>query len=1221
MNWQFWVDRGGTFTDIVARAPDGRILTHKLLSNNPGRYDDAIAEGVRHLLAGSTPGGTAVASLRIGTTIGTNALLERKGARCVFVTTAGFKDAVRIGYQNRPDIFALHIRKPEVLYEQVVECSERVTADGDTLQALDPESLRVKLQEAFDAGIRSCAVTLMHGYKHTGHEEQVHALAQSIGFTHISVSHEVAPVIKFVSRADTTLVDAYLSPLLRQYLDELCSKFPDSHVSIMQSGGGLVSASQFRGKDSILSGPAGGIIGAVKTAAQLGLDKIVTFDMGGTSTDVAHYKGEIERCFETQVAGVRLRAPMMAIHTVAAGGGSILHFDGSRIAVGPDSAGAFPGPACYRNGGPLTVTDCNVLLGRIQGDFFPALFGPDGNLPIDPDVVKQKFTQLAAEIAHAEAAAGADAGARSVEAIAAGFLDIAVMHMAQAIKKISVQRGYDITDYSLFCFGGAGGQHACLIADALGMRQIVIHPLAGVLSALGMGLAELQVLKQQSVEVVLDEAGLHSARTAANALAEQAAAELRMSGAAAGHPENPRIELHGYLRYADTEAYLPIALSTAQTMRSLFEAEHQMRYGFICPEKPVVISWVTAEASLGGHQLQSSEETFSAGEPPRQLRPSKMIRLYSKGQYHEAPLYERNLLPSDSQITGPALIIEATATTVIESGWQASVTTGGTLLLTRSQTTASGTTAGGGTRNQISLSQPDPIYLEVFNSLFMFIAEQMGETLQMTSRSVNIRERLDFSCAVFDATGELIANAPHIPVHLGSMSDSVKSLIAQHGNSLRPGDAFAHNDPYDGGTHLPDITVISPCFDADGANLLFFVASRGHHADVGGITPGSMPADSKNIEQEGVLLKHVKILSDGRFQDEQLKRNFASIKNPPRNVEQNLADLRAQIAANNRGLLELGKAVQDYGQDVVVRYMDFVQANAELAVRKAIAVLKDGSYACTMDDGSLIQAQITVQRADASGQPAAIIDFTGTSAQQSNNLNAPLSVCRAAVLYVFRTLVGESIPLNAGCLRPLTLIVPEGCLLRPSYPAAVVAGNVETSQVICDVLYGALGVMAASQGTMNNFTFGNDQHQYYETICGGSGAGTTFDGTDAVQTNMTNSRLTDPEILETRFPVRLEEFSIRQHSGGGGLHRGGNGVLRRIRFLEPMVASILSNRRRIAPPGLRGGADGLPGKNAVLHNSTGTSVSVLSATQSVHLQPGDIFVIETPGGAGYGQSD
>lgn len=1217
MKWHFWVDRGGTFTDIVAKAPNGRILTHKLLSNNPGRYDDAIAEGVRQLLAAGSGAGSsggsgsgAVASLRIGTTIGTNALLERKGAPTVFVTTAGFKDAVRIGYQNRPDIFALHIRKPDVLYERVVECVERITADGGKREVIDLNAARAALQKAFDAGIRSCAITLMHGYKYTEHEEMVQALARDIGFTHVSASHEVAPVIKFVSRADTTLVDGYLSPLLRQYLDSLRSVFPDSHVSIMQSAGGLVSAAQFHGKDSILSGPAGGIIGAVKTAAAMGLDKIVTFDMGGTSTDVAHYKGDIERCFETQVAGVRLRSPMMTIHTVAAGGGSILHFDGSRIAVGPDSAGAHPGPVCYRNGGPLTVTDCNVLLGRIQGDFFPTVFGPDGNLPIDPDAVKEKFEALIEEMARTDNAVER----RSMEEVAAGFLDVAVMHMAQAIKKISVQRGYDISDYSLFCFGGAGGQHACLIAEALGMAQIVIHPLAGVLSALGMGLADMQVLKQQSIEVALDEDGVSAACQVAFALARQAAAELRLSTAScAGQPVT---KLHGYLHYADTEAYLPIELSTASTMHSIFEAEHQQRYGFICPEKTVVISWVTAEASLSGHQLQSSEKTGGTSGAQTAVRPSRTVTLYSKGRYYDAPLYERALLPADFHLAGPALIIEETATTVVDAGWQATVAPGGTLLLTRSTAAQRHAAASEGAPKQISLTQADPVYLEVFNSLFMFIAEQMGETLQMTSRSVNIRERLDFSCAVFDGQGELIANAPHIPVHLGSMSDSVKSLISQHGKTLRPGDAFAHNDPYDGGTHLPDITVISPCFDTDGKKPLFFVAARGHHADVGGITPGSMPAESKTVDEEGVLLKHVKILSDGRFLEDDLRRIFQAQENPPRNIDQNLADLRAQIAANSKGLIELMKAVDTYGKHVVARYMDFVQSNAESAVRKAISVLKDGAYACTMDDGSVIKASITVQP-DASGRPAAIIDFTGTSEQRSNNLNAPLSVCRAAVLYVFRTLVGESIPLNAGCLRPLTLIVPEGCLLHPTYPAAVVAGNVETSQVICDVLYGALGVMAASQGTMNNFTFGNDRYQYYETICGGSGAGTTFDGTDAVQTNMTNSRLTDPEILETRFPVLLEEFSIRPNSGGGGLHKGGNGVVRRIRFFEPMVVTILSNRRRIAPPGLRGGADGAPGKNLVLHDD---ATSLLSATQSVRLQAGDIFIIETPGGAGYGQS-
>jgi 5-oxoprolinase (ATP-hydrolysing) len=1201
-SWHFWVDRGGTFTDIVARSPDGALLTHKLLSKNPTQYTDAITAGIKHFVGEDV---SCVEAVRVGTTIGTNALLERKGARTVFVTTGGFKDGVAIAYQNRPDIFALKIRKPEMLYERVLEAHERVTAAGEVLIALQVEPLRSRLQEIRKQGITSCAITLVHGYKHSRHEQQLAALAAEMGFEHVSVSHEVAPVIKFVSRADTTLVDAYLSPLLRQYLDDLGRNFPGARIAIMQSGGGLVAASEFRGKDSVLSGPAGGIVGAVKTAAQMGLDKIVTFDMGGTSTDVAHFKGEIERSFDTQVAGVRLRAPMITIHTVASGGGSILHFDGARLAVGPDSAGAFPGPACYRNGGPLTVTDCNVLLGRIQSDFFPAVFGPKGDQELDFAAVKQAFDNFVAQLP-----------GRSTEEIAAGFLDIAVMHMAQAIKKISVQRGHDVTDYSLFCFGGAGGQHACMIADALGITRVVIHPLAGVLSALGMGLADIQVLKQASVEVPLTDAGIDRAREAAKSLESLAASELKVSAGTAGSTDS-KFEPRAYLRYQDAEATLPIAFSDAKTMRAEFEAEHQLRYGFAAPGKPILVSWVTVEGTAAGHRLiaepagEAVQRMNEAGtESAEPVEPVREIRMYSRGKWHTAPLYERALLKAQALIAGPALIAEDTATTCVEAGWQARVGAHGELFLTG---TGTGTGAAHSTGKRIALDKPDPVYLEVFNSLFMFIAEQMGETLQMTSRSVNIKERLDFSCAVFDGQGDLIANAPHMPVHLGSMSDSVKSLIAARGEEMRPGDAYVHNDPYDGGTHLPDITVISPCFDQSGTKRLFFVASRGHHADVGGITPGSMPAESRDVREEGVLLRHLKVLQDGRFDDSRLQSLFACQAHPPRNIDQNIADLKAQVAANNRGIQELWKAVSLYGQEVVELYMEFVQLNAEQSVRKALSVMKDGSYSCEMDDGSTICVDIKVE---GSGDTCtATIDFTGTAPQRSNNLNAPLSVCRAAVVYVFRTLVDEAIPLNAGCLRPLKLIVPPGTMLNPSYPAAVVAGNVETSQVICDVLYGALGVMAASQGTMNNFTFGNQRYQYYETIAGGSGAGATFDGTDAVQTNMTNSRLTDPEVLETRFPVLLEEFSIRRGSGGKGRHRGGDGVVRRLRFMEPLTATILSNRRRIAPPGLAGGSDGGRGKNYVLR--AGKGQVVLSATQSVEMQDGDVFVIETPGGAGY----
>ncbi len=1206
--WQFWIDRGGTFTDIVAQRPDGKIVVHKLLSEKPGRYTDAPIQGIRDVLnlpPNAPIPSDQIAVVKMGTTVATNALLERKGDRTLLLITQGFRDALRIGYQNRPNIFARHIVLPEMLYEQVIEVKERYSAQGEELIPVhEDDELMGALQSAYDEGIRACAIAFMHGYRYPQHEQQIAAIAHDIGFTQISVSHEVSPLMKLISRGDTTVVDAYLSPILRRYVEGVSAQLNEGDATeqvsptklmFMQSNGGLIDARRFEGKDSILSGPAGGMVGAVKTSAMGGFDKIIGFDMGGTSTDVSHFKGEYERTFETEVAGVRLRAPMMAIHTVAAGGGSILSFDGFRYRVGPDSAGAFPGPACYRQGGPLTVTDCNAMVGKLQAEVFPSVFGPEGNLPLDVEIVQQKFTALATEIRQTHG------DSRTPEQIAAGFLAIAIDKMASAIKKISIQRGYDVSDYTLCCFGGAGGQHACLIAEALGMSQIFLHPYAGVLSAYGIGLADLRSLKERAVETPLIDPAIPILQQIFDEIAAEGRSEITEQGI---NDAQIQILYKAHLRYEGTDSTLMVDFADVEVMRSQFEQAYQQRYGFAVPHKTLIIEAISVEA-IG--QTATPVEATLTSERTTPLAPIATAQVYTKDRWHDTPIYARKELKPGDHLSGPALIIEPTGTNVIEPGWSAELTAQNHLIL-KLQPNPNQHPSTLTTQN----TTPDPVFLEIFNNLIRAIAEEMGITLQNTSSSVNIKERLDFSCAVFDTQGQLVANAPHIPVHLGSMSESVKSLMQVKDIALKPGDAYVSNNPYNGGTHLPDITVITPVFLSPHPKPIFYLASRGHHADIGGITPGSMPPHSTSVEQEGVLLDNFQLVKQGQFQEPALLEILTSGLYPARNVQQNIADLHAQIAANERGMHELLRMVDHYGLETVQTYMQHVQNNAEESVRRAIEVLKDGQFTYPMDDGSTIQVKITINHRDRSAQ----IDFTGTSPQQPTNLNAPLAICKAVVLYVFRTLVDDDIPLNAGCLAPLDIIVPEGCLLNPQYPAAVVAGNVETSQAIANALYGALGIMAASQGTMNNFTFGNAQHQYYETICGGSGAGVDFKGTDAVQTQMTNSRLTDPEVLEWRFPVLVEQFAIRPDSGGKGQHNGGNGAIRRIRFQEAMTAAILSGHRVIPPFGLAGGDTGAIGRNAI-ERRDGT-LEELGSNAEVQMQSGDVFIIETPGGGGFG---
>ncbi|MBE7419042.1 MAG: hydantoinase B/oxoprolinase family protein [Ideonella sp.] len=1246
--WQFWIDRGGTFTDVVGRAGDGALHTLKLLSDNPEHYPDAAVEGIRRLLqlnAGAPITPQQVECVKMGTTVATNALLERKGERTLLVTTRGFRDALRIAYQNRPRLFDRHIVLPELLYERVVEADERVGANGEVVRPLDTAALRAGLQAAFTAGIRTCAVVFMHGYRYTAHEAAAAQLARDVGFTQVSVSHEVSPLMKLVSRGDTTVVDAYLSPILRRYVDQVAAQMPGVRLFFMQSSGGLTEAHRFQGKDAILSGPAGGIVGMVRTAVAGGHHKVIGFDMGGTSTDVSHYAGEFERAFDTQVAGVRMRAPMMSIHTVAAGGGSILHFDGARLRVGPDSAGANPGPASYRRGGPLAVTDANVMLGRIQPAYFPKVFGHGADEPLDRDGVVAEFEAMAAQVRRDT---GRDATPESLvhqeshrrgreitpESLAEGFVQIAVQNMANAIKRISVARGYDVTQYALQCFGGAGGQHACGVADALGMTRVFVHPLAGVLSAYGMGLADQIAMRESAVEAPLDDAGVQAARARLAELGDAACHEVVNQGVAADV-----VQLHQrvHLRYQGTDTALVVDAGSITEMRAAFEAAYRRRFAFLMPGRTLVIEAVSVEAVGPGerHETPAAAVEVERHTPPADAQ----VRLYHDG-WLDAGLFVRERLLPGAAIDGPAIIAERNATTVVDPGWQAVLTQAGPLELTRVQPRA--------TRHAIG-TEADPVMLEVFNNLFMNIAEQMGLRLQNTAYSVNIKERLDFSCALFDAQGQLIANAPHMPVHLGSMSESIRTVIARN-PQMREGDVYVLNDPYHGGTHLPDVTVVTPVYlvpPADGAPSAaprggagpaserpgagparveptpsFFVASRGHHADIGGSTPGSMPPLSKTIDEEGVLFDNFLLVRDGVLREAELRAQLATTNWPARNPDQTIADLRAQIAANEKGVQELRAMVAQFGRETVAAYMQHVQDNAEESVRRVITALKDGRFELELDNGARIEVKVTVHAL----QREATIDFTGTSAQLPNNFNAPKAVTMAAVLYVFRTLVDDDIPLNAGCLKPLHVIVPDGCMLNPAFPAAVVAGNVETSQSVTNALFGALGVMASSPCTMSNFTFGNAQHQYYETISGGSGAGVHldaagrpvggFDGTSVVQTHMTNSRLTDPEVLEFRFPVRLDSYAIRTGSGGKGRYRGGDGGVRRVRFLEPMTASILSNGRRIAPFGMAGGEPGALGINRV--ERADGRIETLQHIGSVQMEPGDVFVIETTGGGGYG---
>ena len=1197
--WQFWIDRGGTFTDIIGRNPAGKIITHKLLSENARQYQDAAIQGIRDLLRlkeGDVIPIDNIESIKMGTTVATNALLERKGENTLLAITSGFADILRIGYQQRPKLFSLDINLPDMLYSKIIEIEERVDVNGKILTKLDTLKSEKLLKSAFNEGYKSIAIVLLHGYRYQDHENKLKLIAKEIGFKQISVSHNVSPLMKIIPRGDTTVVDAYLSPILRRYVAQVknalgSDKNDSGKLKFMQSNGGLTDANYFQGKDAILSGPAGGVVGMVKTGEKVGLNKLIGFDMGGTSTDVCHYNGEYERTLETEVAGVRLRSPMMLINTVAAGGGSILNFDGSRYRVGPDSAGANPGPACYRNGGPLTVTDCNVMIGKLSPDFFPKVFGPNANQKLDSRIVFKKFKALAKEISLSTNKL------ISPEEVAEGFLSIAVESMANAIKKISVQRGYDVSDYALSCFGGAGGQHACLVADSLGIKQIHLHQYAGVLSAYGIGLADSSTINDLAVELALDEEIINSLSISFKELENSGKKELISQNL------NEKLFVYFdrvYLRYKDSDSSLTVRFDDYKSMKSSFENTHKARFGFISPEKTLIIESIQVEVSC-------QSEQFDLEEIPIQALKTKTLTsndVFIGGETQQTIFYNRSDIASNDLIFGPAVIIESTSTIVIEPGWQGCLNDKNDLILERTEKIKRASAIG---------TNVDPVMLEIFNNLFMSVAEQMGTVLENTASSVNIKERLDFSCALFSPTGDLVANAPHVPVHLGSMSESIKTIIRENFDTMSRGDAFLINAPYNGGTHLPDITLIKPVYDENSEKVIFYVATRGHHADIGGTVPGSAPANSSHVKEEGILIDNFTLVSKGVFLEKEIYDLLSSGEYPARNIQQNIADLKAQVAAAEKGSQELLKVIKNYGLGVVHAYMKHVQDNAEESVRRVLDVLSDSSFTYKMDDGNKVSVAISVDKIERS----ATIDFTGTSEQHPGNYNAPSAICYAAVLYVFRCLVDDDIPLNAGCLKPLNLIIPKRSMINPEYPAAVIAGNVETSQYIVDALLGALGVVAASQGTMNNFIWGNDRVQNYETICGGSGASINQDGCSAVHTHMTNSRLTDPEVLEWRFPVRLESFSIRKKSGGSGLKSGGDGVDRRLRFLEPMTVNIITGHRVVPPYGLAGGNSGALGKNYVIHLDN--SITELKTKGQIEVVKDDIFVLKTPGGGGFGK--
>ncbi len=1159
--WRFWIDRGGTFTDAVAARPDGRLETLKLPSVSAA-YGDAAIEAMRRLL-GVEPDevfpAERVRHVKVGTTVATNALLERGGAKTLLVVTAGFADALLIGDQSRPDLFALDIVRPAPLYAEVTEADERLDAQGRVVRPLDEAKLLQDLQAARARGLTSCAIAFLHADLNARHEARAYELARQAGFEAV-IGSEVSPLPRFIPRAQTAVADAYLSPPVRAYAQRLAQGLGSTPLLFMTSNGGLASAGAFRGRDAVLSGPAGGVVGVARVAEAAGAKAALGFDMGGTSTDVCRYAGALERRETACVAGVAFRAPMLDVETVASGGGSILTFDGLRARVGPKSAGAEPGPAAYGRGGPATVTDANLVLGRMDPRAFPTVFGPTGEAPLDPGAARARLAELAAAM-----------GTADIGAAAQGFIDIAVEQMAGAISKVSTARGFDPRDHALVAFGGAAGQVACAVADALQIDEVLCPRYASVLSAWGIGQAGVTAVRQAGLEKPLDEAGLEAAR--------QLCAGLEVEARRGLGPGETSWRLK--VRYAEADTALETPFGALGEVRAAFEAAHQRLFGFLEPGATPIIAAV---------EVETSENASSPSPPPSSRK--RLAEVLTEGEGRD---------DLEAPVDGPRLIVRRDTQIWVAPGWRAEPDAEGLIRLRRLAPRPAPASGG---------ETADPITLELFNRRFMGIAEAMGAALERTARSVNIKERLDFSCALFDAGGGLVANAPHMPVHLGSMGASVRAVAARHAD-LAPGDAFALNNPYAGGTHLPDITVVMPVFTSASAPA-FFVAARGHHADVGGMAPGSMPAFSRRIEDEGVLLDALPILRGGVFLEDDVRQALAVGPHPARAPERNLGDLKAQLAACRAGAQAVLALIEAHGEAQVARYMAFVQANAEALVRRAVGALQDGRARLPIDGGGHIVVEVRVDHEAGS----AVLDFTASADQVETNFNAPASIVDAAALYVFRTLVNDDIPLNAGCLKPLDVRVRPGSMLDPAAPAAVVAGNVETSQHVVDALYEALGVLAGSQGTMNNLTFGDETAQYYETICGGAGASGSAAGASAVHTHMTNSRLTDPEILERRFPVRLETFAVRAGSGGAGAQPGGEGAVRRLRFLAPMQVSLLSSHRRGSPRGLGGGGDGAPGTQRILRADG--SVQELDGCFSLYVSAGDAIEIQTPGGGGFG---
>ncbi len=1220
--WRFAVDRGGTFTDIVGIAPGGALHTGKLLSVSD-TYEDAGVEGIRRMLniaPGERLDASVIDVLRIGTTVATNALLERKGEPTALCTTAGFEDLLAIGNGARPELFNLKVEKPPPLYSLVEGVRETVDARGRVIAPLDIGGAEKTLERIRKSGFDNLAIVLKHSWKNPAHEQLLGRIAlEKAGFRHVILSHEVMPLLNFLKRGQTTMIEAYLGPVLFAYAQTLKRLVGEVAIEFMQSSGGLVDANLLKAKDTILSGPAGGVIGFSSIAKRLEIPQSIGFDMGGTSTDVSRYDGAYNHVFESSIDGVPFHTDMLDVETVASGGGSILTFDGERLRTGPESAGSDPGPACYGLGGPLTVTDANMLLGRIVPEFMPRTFGKTRDRMPDIEAARKLFTALTERI---ERETGIS---YSPPELAAGFLRVANETMCRAMKKISVARGYDIRRHALVSFGGAASQHACDIANLLDIGTVVVPLHSSVLSAYGIAVADRT---ERTVRAVMRPLTADLPRTLLGAAKTSALPVIHTLRSASGTEPLTTVSLDMRPRGADTWLPIPCASGTGDTIvfksageiRRAFEREYLARFGFRPDDPAPEVVNMRTETRIA---TSLAPDEFDRDTPTRQVRKSEAVfsrPVWIDSGFEQVPVFDRTRLSPGDCIDGPAMIADDQLTLLVQKGFAARVDGREAVVLENKN----GPTEAGAHEAE-AFAGPDPVMLEVCNNLFMNVAEQMGHTLSNTAHSVNMKERHDFSCALFDGKGNLVSNAPHIPVHLGAMEATVRHIIDENRSGMREGDMYLANDPHRGGSHLPDMTIVTPFF-SDGGPPAFFLANRGHHADIGGIRPGSMPPSSRSIEDEGVVIGNFLLVRGGRLREREVRRLLSSGPYPARNIEERLSDLKAQVAANNRGVTELQRIMARYGRDVVERYMRYIQDNARRAMQRALGNIAGESgffhsgFEDRMDNGAKIAVSITV-RTEQGKKPRALIDFTGTSPEDPGNINAPQAVTRAAVLYVLRGLIEEDIPLNAGCLEPVEILVPGGSLLNPSNRAAVAVGNVETSQRIVDVLLGALGKAAASQGTMNNLLFGRPDDsggQYYETIPGGSGALEGHCGASGVQVHMTNTRITDPEVLEERFPeVAVTGFSLRRCSGGAGRWRGGDGVRRALLFNTPMQVTVISERRKASPFGLDGGKPGMRGVNRLIAED-GREIRLEGRVDRI-VEPGETIVIETPGGGGYGK--